>query len=145
VDEVLLEGRDKSVAEREEGEREWWRDVLLIYIENDATQVKVGGEPSECWEFGACCLSNRSEGRRSHFLLCDVIGLGCPDANRSSIAGSWGRSISNFLRNCQIDTQSNCTSLLSHQQWRSVLLSPHAWEHVLSLEVLILAILPGIR
>jgi hypothetical protein len=35
---------------------------------------------------------------------------------RSGIAGSSGRTISNFLRNCQIDFQSDCNSLQSHQQ-----------------------------
>jgi hypothetical protein len=50
-------------------------------MENDITQVKVGGEPSECWEYDVCCLGNRSVGHRLHCCLCDVIGLGCPDAN----------------------------------------------------------------
>jgi hypothetical protein len=35
--------------------------------------------------------------------------------------------------------------LQSHQQWRSVLLSPHPLQHVLSPEVLILAIQIGVR
>ena len=29
---------------------------------NDVTQVKVGGEPSGFWEYGGCCLGNRSAG-----------------------------------------------------------------------------------
>ena len=64
---------------------------------------------------------------------------------KSGIAGSSGRSISNFLRNFQIDFQSGCTSLQFHQQWRSVPLSPHLRQHVLSPEVLILTILTGVR
>jgi hypothetical protein len=64
---------------------------------------------------------------------------------KSGIAGSSGRSISNFLKNLHIDFQSSCTSLQSHQQWRSVPLSPLPHQHVLSPEVLILAILTGVR
>jgi hypothetical protein len=64
---------------------------------------------------------------------------------RSGIAGSSGRTISKFLRNCQTDFQSGCTSLQSHQQWRSVPLLPHPPQHLLSPEFLILAILTGVR
>jgi hypothetical protein len=59
VEEVLLKGRDKEVVEREEGareererEREREREskrgggVLLIYMENDITQVRVRGKPN---------------------------------------------------------------------------------------------------
>ena len=58
------------MAEGEEGEREsrgreGGRGVLFIYMENDITHLKVGGEPSGCWEYGACCLGKGSAGLRS--------------------------------------------------------------------------------
>ena len=67
---------------------------------------------------------------------------------KSGIAGSSGRSIFYFLKKLQIDFQRDSrliTSLQSHQPWKSVPLSQHPHQHVLSPEVLILAILTGIR
>jgi hypothetical protein len=64
---------------------------------------------------------------------------------RSCIAGSSGRTVSNFLRNHQTDFQSGCTSLQTHQQYRNVPLSPHPQQHLRSPEFLILPILTGVR
>jgi hypothetical protein len=64
---------------------------------------------------------------------------------KSGIAGPPGSTMSNFLRNSQTDFQRGCTSLQSHQQWRSVPLSPYPCQHLLSPEFLILAILTAVR
>jgi len=72
------------------------------------------------------------------------VGASFGYMSRRSIAESSGSAMSNFLRNLQTDLQSGCTSLQSHQQWRSIPLSPHPC-HLLSLEFLILAILTSVR
>jgi hypothetical protein len=42
---------------------------------------------------------------------CDICGASFGCMPRDSIAGYSGRTISNFLSNCQIDFQSGCTNL----------------------------------
>jgi hypothetical protein len=61
------------------------------------------------------------------------------------VGPSGSSTMSNFLRNYQTDFHSDCTSLQSHQQWRSVPLSSHLCQLMLSPEILILAILTGMR
>jgi hypothetical protein len=63
---------------------------------------------------------------------------------RSGIAGNSGSTMSNYLRNHQTDFQRVCTSLQSHQHWWSVPLSLHPFQHLLSPEFLVLAILTGV-
>jgi hypothetical protein len=76
-------------------------------------------------------------------FLC--IGTSSGYMPRRGIAGSSSSTMSNFLRNRQTDFQSGCTSLQSHQQWRSAPLPPHPLQLLLSPEFLILAILTGVR
>jgi hypothetical protein len=64
---------------------------------------------------------------------------------RRGTAESSSSTLSNFLRNHKTDFQSCCTRLQSHQQWKSVTLSPHPCQHLLSPEFLIIAILTGVR
>jgi hypothetical protein len=77
--------------------------------------------------------------------VCLPVGTSSGYMPRRSIVGSSSSTMSNFLRNHQTDFQSGCTSLQSHQQWRSVPLSPHPHQYLLSPEFFILAILTGVR
>jgi hypothetical protein len=107
------------------------------------------------------CIHSSVEGHLGSFQLLVIInkaamntvehvsllhvGVSSAYMPRSGTAGSSGSTMSNFLRNRQPDFQSGCNSLQPHQQWRSVPLSPHSHQHLMSPEFLILTILTDVR
>ena len=78
-----------------------------------------------------------------HVSLSILVSSVCMPS--SGIAGSYGTSVSSFLRHLHTVLHSGYTSFHSHQQFKSVPFSPHPPQHLLFVGFLMAAILTSMR